>query len=275
MRLSQTVRRVGKTNPAITVAIRAGIFVLLVFIVVAFTPDWFEDTSIKAPEITPAGDASTRLAFWLEQIQALLVPIIAVGILTSAIVEAFKSLVRPRAIYHRFQLLRWLRGDLCDVPANGDRSALYDRLVTLSAAGDEWALLKLSTEDMINQLNSGLQIALEDPEAINNAALLSAVGRLSSTDEVQDPSGATSDQVRRNTLLIQRRLEALQFRIQSSWASYLHGLSFFVSTAIIFYAYQGVYNGRALIAFSLVGAAVAPIARDLVAAIANARNRLA
>lgn len=264
-----------KLEPNRLVITRFVLFAVIIYVVATFFPSMFPAA------VCDQTDPLARLECLFGQLTKVLLPIVAIGLVTSAFVEAFKTFVRPRAFYHKIQLKRWLRGVYTGSPGT-DPATEYQFLMDLCAAGDEWALLRSQSEDLINELTAGLGIAVDNSRDKRYHPLIERVACMSSKSDLDDllgrtqqkPDDAKMREVRRRVnALIQRRLEGLAIRMRVSWAAYLHSLSFLVSATIVYWAYKNVYSGRTLFAIALVGAAVAPLARDLVAAVSSARQK--
>lgn len=220
------------------------------------------------------GVLTDRLDMWTSAVKGLLLPLVAVGILTSALVEAFKSIAQPRAGYHRYKVLRWVNRD----------AGNYQTLVNLATAGDETTLMRLPTDQLMGQINAAVQIAvqavIQDPTQDAYASLIRTIGNVAPPNLVNaliGPDTTEEDRQRAAPRLlpfIQRRLDGLQLSIESRWKTYLQWLAVAVGAGIIFLTMFDEVNFITLVGMSLVGGMVAPIARDIVAAINNARAAL-
>ncbi len=222
----------------------------------------------------------------------LLVALVGVGIVTMALLQLLKDLLPTRRWFQRWWLTRfWLQAHAAALglgPPAAEEARR--RLVDLATAGDEQALFSLPVEQLAGQLNAATQAVLDRPK--EHAVLVRLLARRADPDDVElilrkrptEPAALARFLEARNRVAqqIQRSLDAVQISMGYRWQWILQGLSVVLSAAIIF-AGLTVYGGglqfwrtdRIAYAFfvSVLGGFVAPVARDLVAAIQSLRGR--
>jgi len=219
-----------------------------------------------------------------------LVALSGVGIVTMALLQLFKDLLPSRRVFQRNWFENWLT-EAAGAQKLGTNAAQQSltQLVDLATAGDDKALFDLPVEQFTGQINAAVQAVLDQPDQYQNLVRLLA-RRANSKDvkllfKKRPASGAALEHYmearNRVTRQIQRTLDAVQIAMSNSWKRLLHWLSVMVSAAIIGAAltiyggaeiWRGPTYGYAL-ATALLGAFIAPVARDLVSAIQNLRSR--
>ena len=230
------------------------VLLVAVLVLIYFCSDRF-DPGILARELNG----------WTSAVEAMLLPLIGVGVLSAAFVEAFKAVARPRAWYHRWKVLGWL---------NNDQES-YDQLIKLATGGDESTLMFLPTDQLMGQINAAIQIALQDPGREEFQPLIRQVTKVARSSDVDGLLKEPTDDQRMELVpkilpFVQRNLDGLQLHIQTRWALKLQALSLVTSAVIVFLSLEG-YRLPEMIVISLIGGMLAPIARDLVMAIRKAR----
>lgn len=226
---------------------------------------------------------------------ALLVALGGVGIVSMALVQLFKDLLPTRLWFQRWWFKRWFTEGAArsGVPEESVDETLQE-LVNLATEGDERALYELPVEQFTGQLNAAMQAVLDDPQ--NHPALVQVLAQRANPEDIRililgPPSPTVPDfqklmddyLQRRNRIAhhIQRSLDAIQIAMGSRWRFILHVVSILIGTVIILAALT-IYGGREFwtgerFAYALVvavlGGFIAPIARDLVAAIQSLRSR--
>ncbi len=219
-----------------------------------------------------------------------LVALSGVGIITMALLQLFKDLLPSRRIFQRNWFENWLAeaSTAQKLGANAAQQSLT-QLVDLATAGDDKALFDLPVEQFTGQINAAVQAVLDQPDQYQTLVRLLAQ-RANDKDvkllfKKRPTAGAALAQYlearNRVTRQIQRTLDAVQIAMSNSWKRLLHWLSVLVSAAIIGAALT-IYGGPEIwlgptygyaLAAALLGAFIAPVARDLVSAIQNLRSR--
>jgi hypothetical protein len=249
--------------------------------------------SEAAGAIETALQAIDRNAF------ALLVALSGVGIVTMALLQLVKDLLPSRRAFQRRWFERWFMASADRAMVGPSRAGDALRsLIDLATAGDAKALYDLPVEQFAGQINAAVQSVLDYPERYGDVMRILAQradpedieglckGRPAEKDqegekEYQAAIDGYLQQRNRVAQHIQRSLDAIQIAMGGRWRAILQWLSVMVSTVIIMAALT-VYGGRefwtgthfayALLA-AVLGGFIAPVARDLVAAIESLRNR--
>lgn len=230
---------------------------------------------------------------------ALLVALAGVGIVTMALLQLIKDLSPARRWFQRWWFEGWFIESAKYVGfhnVEAQRIALID-LINLATAGDEKALYDLPIEQFTGQVNAAVQTALDYPQ--DYRSLVKILARHADQDVVnkviEGPPFIPSEDnhttqaaieiylQRRNRVAqhIQRSLDAIQIAMGGYWRRILQGSSIVVSSIIIYlaltlYGGEGIWT-REHLGFALViavlGGFIAPVARDLVAALQSIRER--
>jgi hypothetical protein len=237
----------------------------------------------------------------------LLFALTLAGVLTMAILQTLKDLTPVRRWFQRYWINAWLReraasfnakkGDLPQVAADDGRSTLIE----LSTGGAEDAFYDLQTEQLVAQMNAAAQLALDYPSVDHYYPLLCMVSegvdvadvvlvhsvpsaRAAVAADGTLPAGYT-DARTRISHRIQRNLDGVQIAMSDRWQWWLQLASIVLSTTLIEIAiFSEQPSGTAttaqnvfpLFAVGLVvgiaGGYLAPVTRDLVAALQNLRK---
>ncbi len=228
---------------------------------------------------------SERIESILSSINQMIIPILAVGVITSAIVEALKDLLKLRKFFHYWLVRRWLKENLSaeSYPGNSDTPTSWHTVVEYGAGGNESQFIAASTENLVSTLSEVAQVALHNIHDDSLANLVANLAYPTGKADVKKLRGEAGTKVtsaelkaarERVSLLIQRRLKALATHIENVWGGWLKIISFFVSAFIIILTYRGMFEGIQLLVIAILGAIIAPVVRDLVAAIKRAREGL-
>ena len=222
----------------------------------------------------------------------VLVALVGVGIVTMAILQLLKDLLPTRRWFQRWWLRHfWLyrNADENEISREHADRAL-EQLIVLATAGDDKALFNLPVEQLIGQLNAATQALLDRPREPQHADLMHILAPHAADDVkvLLEPRPKTKEKLTvyvdsRNRVAqqVQRSLDALQIAMGYRWSWLLQVLSVIIS-AIIIWASLRIYGGpefwsRTGIAYGLIvailGGFLAPVARDLFAAIQSLRGR--
>lgn len=242
----------------------------------------------------------------------LLISMAAIGVLTMALQQAIKDMLRLHVGFNRRRFEGWADAEA----ASGDARrqlltlALGGTRRTATASLPDEALFELSIAALTAQLSSAAKFALAFPEA-HEPALRLAVGPLGDTDvgtlvavtaaehariAAGDPITPTheaqlssAEEARtRLSYLIDRRMDAFQVEATSRWEHRNKQAAFFLS-ALLALAAIGVYVvsyqywtplskpqvaalGLMVPLAALVAGFVAPVAKDLVTALQSVRG---
>lgn len=228
-----------------------------------------------------------------DRMTPLLLAIAGIGTLSMAVIQTLKDLTPARRRFNEWFVTRWIHARSRDVSApEAER-----QLIALATAGDAKAFYDLPVEQMCGQANAAAQLVLEYPDRYE--ALLRVLGasgdphdlevlletgrsrRLAgeAPPEPRPRSQAEVDARTRLTSLVQRSLDGLQISASAQWRFLLQGIAFLLSytftiVGVSMYSQHNA-SGRQIFSTILVGLAagfLAPIARDLVAALQRARG---
>lgn len=216
----------------------------------------------------------------------------AVGVLSMAIVQTLKDMLPLRNAYQRAFLRRWLGAKRSAARSEHAMSVDVDAaerdLVRLATAGDAKAFYDIPIEQMCGQMGAALQVALDYPA--KHAELLRLVAALADPEDVERLIASTApapgekraqadvDARARVMHHVQRAIDGLQISASYRWKLYLQIAAFATSFVITVLAVS-VHVGGALAAKDLpgivlvgvVGGFLAPVARDLLAALQKLR----
>jgi len=168
-----------------------------------------------------------------------------------------------------------------------DAKSAQTMLVELSAGGEENAFYDLVIEQMVAQMNAAAQITLEYPQVY--FPLLSILSQGASIDDVtrivtramneeQQPDQRDLDARNRVGHRIQRNLDGIQIALGSRWKLWMQIVAItltvlFVEIAIVTnvkdYTFSTLLMGVVL---GIVGGYLAPVTRDVVAALQTIRK---
>ena len=226
----------------------------------------------------------------------------AVGVLSMALIQTAKDLLPLRRWFQAARVQAWLRAQAAQAPptpgAAVNAEAAEADLIRLATSGDRAALFDLPIEQVTGQMNAAARLVLDFPwEHEHLARCLAAQASegdvrrlLEAGPPAQGPRPALSaeeksalvDARNRVTHQVQRSLDGLQISIGFRWKLYLQiasialsglivwaGLLLFVREPIeVFARHLPLY-----VATAVVGGFLAPVARDLVAALQGLRKK--
>lgn len=219
-----------------------------------------------------------------------------VGLATMAVLQVIKDLTPARRWFQQRLFEQWVGRRAQDTGQN-TQDALTD-LVSLATAGDAECLYELAIEQLAGQVNAATQVVLDYPT--RHEALLRVLAYGASEEDLRSlfgppPQRRTGempeaerqvlttfvDARNRVTHQIQRSLDALQITIGSRWKWLLQLCSVifsgvFIFVALALFAPGSVASSRRVIfglVVAILGGFLAPVARDLVAALQGLRTR--
>jgi len=231
---------------------------------------------------------------------------LVVGVLSMSLIQIVKDVLPARRWYQLAWLRAWVARKLDAPPADASARAVFGELVDLAVAGDANALCELAPEQIGAQLNAAGRVMLDYPHRHQDALrVLAAPGvRAAPLTPGDDPDlvfliefatqhegGSTgelppderqrlTDTRNRVNQRIQRNLDAIQIALASAWKRWLQWIAYAITPAAVLIgafaldAEQARQTWLRLIFVSLLGAFVAPIARDLVVALQGVRGKL-
>jgi len=206
----------------------------------------------------------------------LVAALAAVGVFAMALIEIFRLIIQPRWILNQSIFKRWL--------AQANQLKAESEIVNLATGGSAYLLYSLPVSQMAGQINAAAQMALAYPARYpsiiralgHNADNLDLDLLISGPTENNDLQEVASARNRVSNM-IQRNLDALQIRIKGIWARSMQAAAVIVSiTLILVFAItsdQEIESYSSLIVFAIFGGMVAPVAKDILAALKTVKNR--
>jgi len=226
----------------------------------------------------------------------------AVGVLSMALLQTAKDIFPLRRWFQAAWIGAWLRDQATKAPPIPGAAVNADKaegdLVRLATSGDRSALFDLPIEQVTGQMNAAGRIVLDFPWEHDH--LFRCLAAQANADDVRkliesrppaqgprpqlsaEEKSALIDARNRVTNQVQRSLDGLQISAGFRWKLYLQvasivlsglivwaGLMLFVREPIeVFVRHLPLY-----IATAIVGGFLAPVARDLVAALESLRKK--
>ena len=228
----------------------------------------------------------------------------AIGVITMALIQTAKDMLPLRRWFQRRRFRTWLAEGVQEagrpdraatLAARGDEGAVVpdadaaeQRIVSLATDGDADALYTLPVEQMCGQISAALQVVLEYPARDRNVVAIVASqavpGDLSAlfagaAEEAQarlDFAGAKTRVMHQ----FQRAIDAFQIATSYRWKLLMQVLSLLLCGVLTFVAMQMRFHvgtsyvgawGAVLVGAILAGF-LAPVARDLTAALQGLRK---
>lgn len=224
------------------------------------------------------------------------------GTLAMAILQVIKELTPIRRAYQRRWLERWfrVRAEHFTVDAVNAGSSIISSarlpldsgkaqstLVELATGGEAHAFYDLAAEQVVAQMNAAAQIALEYPDTyfqllavLSQGADVKDVNQVAVRAEmgIREPDPTALDARNRVGHRIQRNLDGIQIALGSRWKLWMQSASItltvlFVELAIVVNVKD--YNWATLlvgVVLGIVGGYLAPVTRDVVAALQSLRK---
>jgi hypothetical protein len=228
----------------------------------------------------------------------------AAGTLAMAVLQLIKDLTPVRRIYQRNWMRKWIAQHARyfngafdafnirkgKVPAASPAKAEF-LLIELATGGDEQAFYELAIEQMVAQMNAAVQITLDYPAKYRDLLVVVSDGAdISDIATVvnQSPEGPGTRRAEptkqylearmRVGHRIQRNLDAVQIALGSRWQFWMQTTAVLLSILVLeaaVLAVSGASSPTALllaIPVGILGGYLAPVVRDLVAALQTLRN---
>lgn len=225
------------------------------------------------------------------------------GVLASATLQLIKDLTPLRLLFHRWWLTRWVAEKLAVTgldTADATRDRAVSDLIALATGGARSAFFELPPEQMVAQMNAAAAIALEYPS--RNGLLLQVlsagvapedfqlIARVDSFSEfeargTQEERAAASRVRNRISHRIQRNLDAVLIAMGNRWrwgmqvAALLFSVGY-IQFVVLWFAKADMLTRDEIVAgmlwaipIGILGGYLAPLARDLVAAVEGLRKR--
>jgi len=227
----------------------------------------------------------------------------AAGTIAMAFLQVVKDLTPLRRGFQHWWMSGWIASHTAEfnrtrqgkgvdrdtLPRISDGTA-GTLLVELATGGDERAFYELAIEQMVAQMNAAVQITLDYPKQYYD--LLAVMSEGADLDDVATvisdsptgsrakkapPSGDYLEARARVSHRVQRNLDAIQISLGNRWQFFMQLLALTLSTLLLEVAILSVAGatfGTILIALviGVVGGYLAPVTRDLVAALQTLRK---
>jgi len=214
----------------------------------------------------------------------------SVGVLSMAILQTLKDMFPLRNSFQRSYLSEWLRGKAAIASANNlppvNIEEAHKDLIRLATAGDEKAFYDLPIEQMCGQIAAAMQVVFDYPAA--HTDLLCCMAALADPADIEQLVKPSEDgvpraqgQVDARTRVmhqVQRAIDSLQIAAGYRWKLYLQIASFvlsFLITVVGLSSLAAPNSHSAVLVVLLVGVVggfLAPVARDLLAALQKLRT---
>jgi hypothetical protein len=217
--------------------------------------------------------------------------LVAAGVVAMAILQVIKELTPIRRAFQRQWVGRWIAAR-CEgfnknpgVQSIGPGGAETD-LIDLATGGDDRAFFDLAAEQLIAQMNAAAQAALDYPgkhrdllamisEGVEVADIEAVLAYVPRAEE--SPPQEYLDARNRVGNRIQRNLDGMQISLSSRWQFWMQGAALLITVIIIEVAIVGAgsatFGAMVLgVPIGIVGGYIAPVARDLVAALRSLRG---
>jgi hypothetical protein len=214
-----------------------------------------------------------------------------------AVLQIFKEMTPLRRVTQERWVIAWFKknepefttawtgsSEQGNRPGLRDPDQLSSDLVELATGGDKEALYELPPEDMYEQMSAAAVIVLDEPHRYPSLLYALASGAdvpdLITVENMQPTGGSTTlyfDARNRCSRRIQRNLEGMRISIAYRWRRWLQGTALVLTVLVLEFALamhgaksESEYVWAAVL--GLVGGYLAPIMRDLVAALQKLRE---
>ena len=233
----------------------------------------------------------------------LVAAVTAAGTIAMAFLQVIKDLTPLRRYFQWWWLSHWILAHVQSFNQNRqgkdvDRKTLpevsvaaaQNRLVELATGGDSKAFYELAIEQMVAQMNAAVQITLDYPKEycdllvvisegadLDDVATVIAASPTGARAKKAAPSGDYLEARARVSHRIQRNLDAIQISMGNRWQFWMQVTALVLSVALLEIAVLSVAGATALTALialviGIVGGYLAPVTRDLVAALQTLRK---
>ena len=205
--------------------------------------------------------------------------LVAAGVVAMAILQVIKELTPIRHAFQRQWVGRWIAARCEDFNKNPG-------VQSIGAGGAETDLIDLAAEQLIAQMNAAAQAALDYPgkhrdllamisEGVEVADIEAVLAYVPRAEE--SPPQEYLDARNRVGNRIQRNLDGMQISLSSRWQFWMQGAALLITVIIIEVAIVGAgsatFGAMVLgVPIGIVGGYIAPVARDLVAALRSLRG---
>lgn len=255
---------------------------------------------------------SSSIQAFVEQLGGGILPFAlatsAVGVATMALIQMAREIFPIRRKFHEVQVRKWLDKSAAHVQepdvlntwrtaledpglAPPDSAKAFEQLVNLTTAGNANALLSLEIEQLAGQLGAASRVAADSPSAgpdffrclaayaqpVDLARLEKA--RTAYASLSKENQAAVAEARARVQHFIQRAIDGFQVSVSHRWKFWHHVASLAIGFAIVLAALsqyqeeQAKWGMAGAVLISVVAAFVAPVSKDLVAALQQLRKK--
>lgn len=225
----------------------------------------------------------------------------AVGVATMAVIQMTRDLFPIRRKFHEFEVRRWFDKAAAHVQepeileawnkagvAPPDPAKAFHQLVRLTTAGDANALLSLEIERLAGQMAAASRVTADfppvGPDFMHCLAAYASPADLArvETERAAYASLAKEDQTAaaearaRVQHHIQRAIDGLQIGVSHRWKFWHHIASLAIGFVIVLAALsqqRKEWGMAGAVLISILAAFVAPVSKDLVAALQQLRKK--
>ena len=264
---------------------------LIVFVAAAAPPSTSFWTNVQASLDESVGE------LW-----PVVTALAAVGFAVMAILQAVKDMTRARDAFDRWIVRSWLKKQAATASLKMERpieaNVAYRDMVQLATAGDERAFFALDASQLVGQISSATQIVLDFPhrhEPLFRCLALgvepgdiqrilgSAPGMRVATlpNERSSEDSELIDARTRVTHQIQRTLDALLVSLNYRWTYWNQVVAMGLNVLLVMLLFSVSPLGRQIgvagfwiaLPMGIISGFVAPVAKDLVSALQQLKNR--
>ena len=224
----------------------------------------------------------------------LVIALVLSGTLTMAVIQIIKDMTPIRRHFQQNWIKWWLdkQAKLYDTANSPEVDKAEGFLIALATGGDTHAFYDLAAEQLVAQMSAAAQITLDYPKNYDGLIKVLAAGAdradIANVCSVASPRTIVAqgtlpadytDARSRVGHRIQRNLDGLQISMSDRWQLWLQWASLVISTLVIEVAIwqqtDAAYSARSALLglmIGVLGGYLAPVVRDLVAALQSLRN---
>ncbi|MBN2565259.1 MAG: hypothetical protein JXB46_06075 [Candidatus Eisenbacteria bacterium] len=266
-----------------------------------------KDPYLVGARLEPVRGVERALKGFTDFALPAVVTLAGIGLLVMAFIQLLKDLLPTREAFQRIVFRRYFRSAIdemiemnLELPTAEERTDPAVRLARLATAGSVGALFSLPVEKFAGQLNVAMQTVMENPS--EHSMWIRILARYGDSRDVEkvisagrtlrsEVSDAKPGQVfaddreviearSRVTNEIQRSLDRIQVLFSHQWQRFLKWVSFILGFCIILFgvrhyvpgAFHGANGWLIWLVIAAVGGFLAPVARDLMAALQSVRR---
>ncbi|OGW63564.1 MAG: hypothetical protein A2V83_09360 [Nitrospirae bacterium RBG_16_64_22] len=225
-----------------------------------------------------------------------------VGVATMAFIQMAREIFPIRRKFHEFQARRWFDQAAAHVQkpevleawkkagvTPPDPANAFHQFVRLTTAGDAGAVLSLEIEQLAGQMAAASRVAVDSlsagPDFLHCLAAHAYPSDLADAEKARtvyaslskEDQAAAAEARARVQHFIQRAIDGFQVSVSHRWKLWHHVASLAIGFAIVYMALTHAGGGKwgvaGAVLISIVAAFVAPVSKDLVAALQQLRKK--